>query len=274
MKYFEVAVNTPFNNSILTYTSELKLKRGDLVTVPLGKRSAQGCILSVVASYENPEKLKAIEGRVESFKVLDEEHLGFLKWVSSYYHYPLGQHIFDTLPKLLKRPRPFSPIEGDGEDFGYDLTEEQKVAFNSVYSELGKFNRFLLHGVTGSGKTTVYLKLFKEALIRGESCFFLVPEINLTPQFIDIFKKHLKGKILTYHSSMSNSEKLGVWEAVKNLEEPYILIGVRSSVFLPFKRLGLIVVDEEHDTSFKQEDRCPYHARDVATKLATIANCP
>lgn len=274
MKFFEVAVNTPFNNSILTYSSDLILKPGDLVEVPLGKRTEKGCVLKEVENYEEPEKIKEIKGRDESFFVINDLHLGFLSWVAKYYHYPLGQHIFDVLPKLLKRPRPFTPLIGQGEGFGYDLTEEQLTAFNKVNENLGKFNRYLLHGVTGSGKTTVYLKLFKEVLEKGQSCFFLIPEINLTPQFIEVFQRHLKGKILTYHSSMSNSEKLGVWETIQHLDEPFILIGVRSSVFLPFKKLGLIVVDEEHDTSFKQEDRCPYHARDVATKMASLMKCP
>lgn len=273
MKYYKVAVNTPFNQSILTYRTENEYNRGDLVKVPLGKRMEKGCVLESTDG-ESIEGLRDIAGDLEGFQPLGSDYLSFLEWVSNYYHYPIGQHIFDVQPKPLKRPRAFEPIIGKGNDLGYQLTPEQKIAFEEVLKKQDKFAKFLLHGVTGSGKTTVYLKLFQEMLAEGRSCLFLIPEINLTPQFLNIFQQHLKGKILTYHSSMSNSEKHGVWSAVKEINEPFILIGVRSSIFLPFKELGLIVVDEEHDGSFKQEDRCPYHARDVAIKLASEKRCP
>lgn len=274
MKYFEVAVNTPFNKSILTYSSNMNLRRGDLVQVPLGKRNEKGCVLHEVSQYDDPEKLKEILKKAEGVEELEIRHLNLLEWVAKYYHYPVGQHIFDTLPKLLKRPRPYVPLVGLDNDFDYELTSEQSYVCKEILNSVKGFRRILLHGVTGSGKTTVYLTLFKSILESGKNCFFLIPEINLTPQFIKIFEKYLSGKIYTYHSSMSNSEKLAVWKKVKNTDEPYILIGVRSSVFLPFSNLGVIVVDEEHDQSYKQEDRCPYHGRDVATKIASGFDCP
>lgn len=273
MQYYTVAVNTPFNNSELTYSSLESWQRGDLVEVPLGKRKVDGCVLGPSNSPEDKINIKEILGPLESFTSLDEEHLNFLEWVANYYHYPLGQHVFDILPKALKRPREIEKLIGEGRELPYELTNQQTAAFSKIRESLGTFEKFLIHGVTGSGKTTVYLKTFQEVSNQGKCSLFLVPEINLTPQFIEVFKTYLNIKVLTYHSSISNSEKIKVFEEVQK-NEPYILIGVRSSIFLPFKNLGVIVLDEEHDNSFKQEDRCPYHTRDISIKLASQRKIP
>ena len=275
MYFYEIAVNTPFNNSLLTYSSKESLKKGTLVEVPLGKRKEKGCVLKEVHDHlDNKIEIKEIISILDGYNHLSEEYLSFLSWVASYYQYPLGQHIFDVLPKPLKRPRVTDLITGEGLPLPFKLTQDQERAFESVHSSLGTFKKFLLHGVTGSGKTSVYLNLFKEVISDGKNGLFLVPEINLTPQFIKTFKKHLSGNILMYHSSMSRSEKNRVWEFVRNNEAPYLLIGVRSSIFLPFKNLGMIAIDEEHDNSYKQDDRCPYHMRDVAIKLSSSQGCP
>ena len=274
MTYYKIAVNTPFNNSILTYKSEHNLERGTLVEVPLGKRSEKGCVLSVDESPDTSYDLKEVKGLLEYGYDLDGSYLGFLEWVARYYHYPLGQHIFDVLAKPLKRPRSVELIKGENRELPFELTSDQQNAYLKIAKSFNTFEKFLVHGVTGSGKTSIYLKLFQDVLRSGGSGCFLVPEINLTPQFINTFKTHLDGIILTYHSSMSKSEKNKVWEIVQKGEVPYLLIGVRSSIFLPFKELGVIVIDEEHDGSYKQDDRCPYHMRDVAIKLASQKKCP
>lgn len=273
MTFYTVAVNTPFNNSELTYASESHWNRGDLVEVPLGKRVVPGCILGESETPEDTKNIKDIKGIYQEFPKIEEDHLAFLQWVASYYQYPLGQHIFDVLPKALKRPRDIEELRGRGDPLPYDLTRDQQEAYELIKTSIGTFKKYLIHGVTGSGKTTIYLKIFKELAEKGKSSLFLIPEINLTPQFIETFKNHLGVKVLTYHSSISNSEKLNVFNEVQK-DEPYILIGVRSSIFLPFKNLGTIVLDEEHDGSFKQEDRCPYHTRDISIKLASMKKIP
>ncbi len=274
MHYYEIAVNTPFNNSLLTYSFEKKLNRGDIVLVPLGRRKEKGCVLGELKDHVDSQiEIKSVIEVSKELK-LDEDYLSFLTWVANYYQYPIGQHIFDILPKPLKRPRLTSLITGKGNPLPFELTEDQVNSFESIYKSLGSFKKFLLHGVTGSGKTSVYLKLFQEVLSKNGNGLFLVPEINLTPQFIETFKEHLNGTILTYHSSMSRSEKKRVWDFVQNEEAPYLLIGVRSSIFLPFKELNVVIIDEEHDSSYKQDDRCPYHMRDVAIKLSSHKNCP
>lgn len=272
---YRVAVNTPFNHSILTYSSEEDFARGTLVEVPLGKnRIEKGCILGLSEEDVDKSKIKDIKGRFESELILGEEHLAFLEWVAQYYHYPVGQHIFDVLPKEMKRPKEVDFLVGRGEELTYMLTDEQSTAVNAISKALGSYKKFLLHGVTGSGKTTVYIELLKKVLDSGKNALFLIPEINLTPQFLKVLEEHVSGKILSYHSSVTNSEKHRTWQLINENADNYIMIGVRSSIFLPYKDLGLIIVDEEHDQSFKQEDRCSYHARDIAIKLAYDKKIP
>ena len=136
------------------------------------------------------------------------------------------------------------------------------------------FRKEYLHGVTGSGKTAIYLKRIKDTIESGKSVLFLLPEINLTPQFVKTFSEYLSCEVLSYHSGISASQKFHVWKKLKESDRPLFVMGVRSSVFLPIEDLGLVIVDEEHDSSFKQSDRCPYNGRDVAIKKAQIANCP
>ncbi len=281
MNYYLIAVNTPFNRSLLTYGGHDEYEIGDLVEVPLGKnRLEKGCIIEQLSDISTLEKeidlnkVKEISGRYEGIENLDEEFVDYLKWVANYYHYPVGQHIFDVLPKPMKRPREINFLKGLNKNFEYELTSEQEVAIKKISQSLNSYKKFLLHGVTGSGKTSVYTKLIKDIMSKGKNVLFLIPEINLTPQFLKVLKEHIEGEILSYHSSITNSEKYQAWNHINENISPYIMVGVRSSIFLPYKNLGLIIVDEEHDTSFKQEDRCPYHARDVAIKKAHSLNIP
>lgn len=129
----------------------------------------------------------------------------------------------------------------------------------------------LLHGVTGSGKTEIYTHLMAAALADGNQVLYLVPEISLTTQLTDRLRKVFGDRLLIYHSKFSDNERVDVWKRLLSTSEPYIILGVRSSVFLPFARLGLVIVDEEHEASFKQYDPAPrYNARDAATVLASM----
>ena len=270
-----VAANTPFNNSLLTYLGEGET--GQLIEVPLGKRTIPGMILNNKASLDglNESKLRSIKGPLTSEIKINPKDLELYQWMAQYYHYPLGQLIFESLPKLLKRPRELQFVQGQGEDFDFNLNPDQSKVYQDIRKTIKKgFSKHLVHGVTGSGKSFVYLSLFKEVLSHGKSALFLLPEINLTKQFVGLFSKYLKVPIYLYHSDISNSDKYCLWRLVQDLDEPVLIIGVRSSLFLPVKNLGLIVVDEEHDSSFKQDDRCTYNARDVAIKKASIQRIP
>lgn len=279
MKVARVAVNYPQKNNGLLYFYEGELRRGQVVHVPLGKRSELGCVISVDES-SSPEFHATPQDKIKSIKEvladwgLTEDELLLYEWMSQYYHYSLGQLIFDCLPHHLKRPRAIEATEGEGIPLTITPNVGQRGAINAIKEGFGSFKRYLVHGVTGSGKTLVYLELIKESLNQGKSALFLLPEINLTPQFIQTFSRHLNVPVMSYHSELSDSQKYQTWIAARKMEKPGLILGVRSSVFIPVSNLGLIIIDEEHDSSFKQDDRCPYNARDVATKKAQLLGIP
>lgn len=152
------------------------------------------------------------------------------------------------------------------------LSEEQRTCIEKVENSVGN-QTFLLHGVTGSGKTEVYLQLAKHTLERGKEVIVLVPEISLTPQMVQRVKGRFGNEVAIYHSHLSAQEKYEQYQRVRN-GEVKIVVGTRSSVFLPFKNLGLIIMDEEHDKSYKQENTPRYHTRDIASWRAVYHNCP
>ncbi len=154
------------------------------------------------------------------------------------------------------------------------LNEAQQQAYNAVRDALtsGTFRTFLLHGVTGSGKTQIYIEAIRTALEQGRTAIVLVPEISLTPQIVRRFKYHFGDQVAVIHSRMSVGERYDAWRAAWE-GRCSVVIGPRSAVFAPLKRLGLIVVDEEHEASYKQFDQTPrYHARDIAIVRASTAH--
>ena len=154
------------------------------------------------------------------------------------------------------------------------LNEEQQAAYSLLSSPLSPHTTHLLHGVTSSGKTEVYIKLIDEQVRAGKQVLFLLPEIALTAQIINRLRRHFGDKVGVYHSRFSASQRVEVWRrtATDNEEARYqVLLGARSAVFLPFRDLGLVIVDEEHDASYKQQDPAPrYHGRDAAVYLAHL----
>lgn len=153
------------------------------------------------------------------------------------------------------------------------LTEDQTNAL-AVINNLEGFAEVLLHGVTGSGKTEVYLQAIAPILQQGKSALVLVPEIGLTPQLTDRFRARFGNKVNVYHSALSEGERYDTWRQML-MGEPQVVIGTRSAIFAPLLRLGLIILDEEHDGSFKQDQSAPtYHARTVAQWRGKIENCP
>ena len=156
------------------------------------------------------------------------------------------------------------------------LTEEQKDAYNRVESSIenNRFKEFLLYGVTGSGKTEVYLQLIEKCLLDEKTAMMLVPEISLTPQMIDRFAARFgKEKIAVLHSKLSIGERHDEWLRIKE-NKAKIVIGARSAIFAPSKNLGIIIIDEEHDSSYKSESAPRYNAKEVARKIAETKNIP
>lgn len=153
------------------------------------------------------------------------------------------------------------------------LTADQAQALTALNQATG-FITALLHGVTGSGKTEVYLQAIAPVLQQGQSALVLVPEIGLTPQLTDRFRARFGGQVCVYHSGLSEGERYDTWRQLLT-NQPQIVIGTRSAVFAPLPNLGIVILDEEHDDSFKQDQPAPcYHARTVAQWRAQIANCP
>ncbi|MEN9961058.1 MAG: Primosomal protein, partial [Bacteroidota bacterium] len=150
----------------------------------------------------------------------------------------------------------------------FTLNAPQEKAYQSILDQFQQKEVVLLHGITGSGKTEIYIKLIQEALSNGDQVLYLLPEIALTTQIVVRLKRIFGEQVGIYHSKFSDNERVEVWKSIVEGKYPFV-VGVRSSVFLPFKNLGLIIIDEEHETSFKQADPAPrYHARDVAIMLA------
>lgn len=173
--------------------------------------------------------------------------------------------------RLVKRSVNRFNGNGNGKVEISPLSPAQSTALSELKNQLKDRQVTLLHGVTGSGKTEIYSHLISEMLDAGNQVLFLVPEISLTTQLTDRLRKMFGDRLLVYHSKFSDNERTDIWKRLLKSNEPLLILGVRSSVFLPFARLGLVIVDEEHEASYKQYDPAPrYNARDAAIMLATM----
>ncbi|MFC3882628.1 primosomal protein N' [Bacillus songklensis] len=165
--------------------------------------------------------------------------------------------------------------EAFGKTSAFPLTEEQEQAITPILQtiEEAKHDVFLMYGVTGSGKTEVYLQSIDQVLKEGKEAIVLVPEISLTPQMVKRFKGRFGSKVAVLHSGLSSGEKYDEWRKIQR-KEVSVVVGARSAVFAPFQNLGIIIIDEEHETSYKQEETPRYHARDVAIYRGKHHECP
>ena len=192
----------------------------------------------------------------------------------------LQQHSRTTLKQLLDKQLvaehivPATPFAAPAKPAtGLKLTSAQALAVTGVTQAFGRFERLLLEGVTGSGKTEVYLQSIASLLCQQQQVLVIVPEIGLTPQTLARFQARFDVPVLCWHSALSDSERLHCWLQASS-GAAAIIVGTRSALFLPFWRLGLIIIDEEHDQSLKQQDGFRYHARDLAIKRAALQHCP
>ncbi len=272
-----VAVDAPLSESLSYLQNEnFAVKRGDSVIVPLGKRSVSGVVVDTLAEVPAFE-MKPIQSRNESLPPLSDSHLAWLEWIAEYYIHPLGQVVQLCFPplekstKVRKSNRP-SVIPDIPKKLQHALNTEQQLCVDAILDKKG-FSTHLVHGVTGSGKTEVYLELFEKTLLEGKRGIFLLPEISLTPQLIHRFAGRFGDQIAVLHSQLTDRERTTQWwdiiEGRKN-----ILIGARSAVFCPVENLGLVVVDEEHESSFKQDEKLKYSGRDCAVMLGHFNSCP
>ena len=175
--------------------------------------------------------------------------------------------IFETYKKAINR---FAVLGNKMSDLP-TLSSEQRRAYSEVHECFGHHAITLLHGVTSSGKTSIYMHLISDALKQGKQVLYLVPEIALTTQLTRRLKAVFGDRLLIYHSKFSDNERVDIWRRLLCTNDPLVVIGVRSAVFLPYAQLGLVIVDEEHDTSYKQQDPAPrYNGRNAAIMLAQM----
>lgn len=273
------AVNAPIANT-LTYKSDdsQNVKVGSSIIVPLGKRKVDAVVTKIEEEIKDTKyKIKNIIEQNEERPQLNEKFVSWVEWVSEYYLHPIGQVFQLCFPPLKKATQsrksklPSITPQVQKKELP-QFTEEQMQCYEAINKDKN-FNVHLLHGVTGSGKTEVYIKLLKESLSNNKKGLVLVPEISLTPQLIHRFSSHFSDEIAVIHSHLTPREKTNQWWSIINGEKN-ILIGTRSALFCPIKNLGLIIIDEEHESSFKQEEQLKYHARDAAIVLAKKYNIP
>lgn len=253
---------------------------GYRVSVPFGRGEKVGIIVAVLAESDQPaDKLKAAQAILRDMPRLPADWLALCEFCARYYQHPLGEVMSLALPPMLRRgklPRKLKD-KANKENVTVQrptLHAEQQAAYTAIASATGKFQPFLLHGITGSGKTEVYLHAIESILAHGQQALMLVPEIALTPQLEGrVAARFPNARIVSAHSGLADAARArGFLDALEGRAD--IVLGTRLSVFTPMPRLGLIVVDEEHDASFKQQEGLRYSARDMAVLRAKQLDVP
>jgi len=264
-------------NHPFTYETNIKLKLGDYVEVPFGKSKATGVVWDEFE--KNIKKNFTTKQVIKKFNIpsLNKNIINFLNWFSEYNMIPKGMalkllllssKVIEELPK--KNYENFNDKIINQE---FKLTLQQKENLKSMNYSNQKFKVHVLQGVTGSGKTIVYFEALRKILKNGFQGLILLPEIGLTSQFEKKFIDFFGFKPAIWHSGITKKNKEIIWSGVVN-KKINVVIGARSSLFLPFKNLGLIIVDEEHDQSYKQDEGIIYNARDMAVSRASFENIP
>ena len=278
-----VRVVLPFNSDGYDYIapSGSGISIGDIVRAPFRNGVEIGVVWErVVGPLDYPmSKVKTLSGRVDTPR-LGERMRDFVQKVAAYNMASLGNVLRmviggKELFRELKRPRkPTEPL-----DFSYTapaFSDEQATAAETIAERIGRgYSCTLLDGITGSGKTEVYFNAVARAMEKNPDgqILVLLPEIALTSQFIDKFRARFGAAPTLWHSNLTPAQKRDAWHAVANVKAK-LIVGTRSALFLPYKSLSLIVLDEEHDSSFKQEDQVIYHGRDMAVLKASIEKIP
>lgn len=281
----KIALSVPvahyFDYLAPTNLPNIPLKKGLRVLVPFGKHEKIGFLIEVSKTSLLPlSQLKTAIAILDETPLLSNALLHLLEWTSCYYHTPLGEVYANAFPALLRKHKKNKPLsltatalEKNNVIKTVTLNSDQLASVKTVTQFLGQFKPFLLHGVTGSGKTEVYLEIIDAVLKRNEQVLVLLPEISLTPQMLARFQRRFFTPLVLFHSGLTDKQRLKHWLLAKN-GGASIIMGTRSALFTPLCRPGLIIIDEEHDTSFKQQKGLRYHARDLALMRAKFENIP
>lgn len=283
--WVRVALDVPLRG-LFDYRWHTRVQPGTRVIVPFGRRKLVGVVVDMPAEPSiAPELIKPIDQVLDDTAPLSGDWLRLASFAANYYQRPLGEVMLPALPAALRKVSAYQGKRSAGgpvqrmrrragksvaaairADAPPQLNSEQAHAVEAI-GKLQGHKTVLLYGVTGSGKTEVYLHVAQAALARGKQVLFLVPEINLTPQFEQSLRARLAGlaaeSLAVMHSGLADGERLQAWLRVQS-GEARVLLGTRLSILAPIPELGLIIVDEEHDTSYKQQDGLRYSARDLA----------
>jgi len=263
-----------FNFSFTYNTNKKKLNIGDLVEVPFGKNKEIGIIWPGESSKLKKIKIKNIHKKINKFS-LNKNLIDFIKWFAMYNMMPLGlvlKMVIGSNKNLFVK---------DDKDFyqtkttitKYDLNKEQINALTFLNLKNNEFDVSVLQGTTGSGKTLVYFERIKKIISENKQALVLLPEIFLTNEFKLRFSDFFGFEPAIWHSKITPKNKRIIWKGVIT-NKIKLVVGARSSLLLPFKNLGVIIVDEEHDTSYKQDEGVIYHARDMAIARASFEKIP
>ena len=261
-----------------TYKSEIpeKLSPGDFVKAPFGSKEITGVVWTDEQKTTKKFKIKKIIKKLNINK-LNFSMLKFISWFSKYNLVPLGMSFKmcllnkDVIEKSFHNEFDKFKIKKNSRKF--DLNLEQKKSLTFIRSIGNNFNVTVIDGVTGSGKTLVYFERIRDLVEKGYQALILLPEIALTNQFSRRYKEFFGVEPAIWHSGTTKKNKSIIWKGITE-NKIKIVIGARSALFLPFKNLGVIVVDEEHDASYKQDEGVSYNARDMAVIRASLENIP
>jgi primosomal protein N' (replication factor Y) (superfamily II helicase) len=261
----------------------MRVARGDRVTVPFGARQRLGVVIETdAATALAANRLKSIAAIRDDAPRLPAQWLELMRFLAGYYQRPLGETVIAALPPRLRSIKALPKKSLLPQDAlpamrfvpNHVPGASQRQAIDRIAAALGGFTAFLLHGVTGSGKTEVYLHAIARVLERGAQALVLVPEISLTPQLEARFRDAFPGtRVALLHSGLEDVARTSAWlDAARG--DAGIILGTRLAALAPLPGLALVVVDEEHDTSFKQQEGLRYSARDAAVYRAKLAGCP
>ncbi len=275
MKY-PILLPNIFNHPF-TYESDFDLKIGEYVSVPFGKSKLTGVVWDKLE--DNDRKKFNLKKVLKKFKVkpIKKTTINFLNWFSEYNIIPKGMAL-----KLMllsngviedNNNKNFKIFKTSIKKNLIKLSQDQKKSLKEMTVSNNKFRVHVLQGTTGSGKTFVYFETLKSIIKKDFQGLILLPEIGLTSQFEQKFAEYFGFHPAVWHSGISKKKKEIIWNGISN-GKIQVIIGARSSLFLPFKKLGIIIVDEEHDQSFKQDEGVTYNARDMAIARASFENIP
>ena len=281
----QIAINSPlrlcFDYLPPPNISWQALKAGIRIRVPFRNKTAIGVLIRIAKQSKlSHEKLKQAIEILDEQPIFSNEIFELLNFASDYYHHPIGEVFSTALPVLLRKGQSLTPA--DQISFSENnllpshnallLNPEQKHAVQKISEMIDQFGVYLLHGVTGSGKTEVYWRLIEKTIQAQKQVLILVPEIGLTPQLSQRLQAKLNAPIVVMHSSLTEKERLNAWINAK--KGAPVVIGTRSAVFTSLLKPGLIIIDEEHDLSLKQQEGFRYSARDIAIMRAQKENIP